>query len=278
MKPKINNLFSPKTTKLKAMLRKLNLHTVCEEARCPNIGECFSKGTATFMIMGDICTRNCPYCNVLHSKPKELDKNEPFNIAKAVKKLKLKYVVITSVNRDDLKDGGASHFANTVKEVRKLNPNTQIEVLIPDFKYNWDYLKIVVNEKPNVINHNIETVKSLYKSVRPRGNYEKSLELIKKVKELDKNIFTKSGLMVGLGEKLEEIIKTMEDLKRFNCDILTIGQYLQPSLKHLPVVKYYTDEEFRYLERVGKEIGFSYVFSGKLVRSSYNASEIFHKV
>ncbi len=278
MKPKINNLFSPKTTKLKAMLRKLNLNTVCEEASCPNIGECFSKGTVTFMIMGDVCTRDCPYCNVLHSKPEKLDKNEPLNVAKAVKKLKLKYVVITSVNRDDLKDGGASHFAKTIDEVKKLNPDVQIEVLIPDFKYNCEYLKIVVNKKPDVINHNIETVKSLYKSVRPRGNYKKSLELIKMVKELDKDILTKSGLMVGLGETVDEIIETMEDLRKFDCDILTIGQYLQPSLKHLPVKKYYIDKEFEYLKEVGKKMGFKYVFSGKLVRSSYNASEVFHKV
>ncbi len=275
MKPKVISPLIPEVFKMKKILRKHKLHSVCEEARCPNIAECFLKGTATFLIMGDICTRNCPYCDIEHGKPKPLDENEPKNLAKVVKKLNLKYVVITSVNRDDLEDGGASHFAKVIKEIRKLNPNTQIEVLIPDFKYNWEALKIVVNAKPDVINHNIECVPSLYKSVRPRAIYEKSLELISKVKEFNSKIKTKSGLMVGLGERKEEIFKTMEDLVQSGCDIFTIGQYLQPSLDNLPVKKYYSDEEFKEFEDYGYKIGFKYVFSGKLVRSSYNAMEVY---
>jgi lipoic acid synthetase len=275
MKPKVISPLIPEVFKMKKTLRKHKLHSVCEEAKCPNIAECFLKGTATFLIMGDICTRNCPYCNIEHGKPKPLDKNEPKNIAKAVKSLNLKYVVITSVNRDDLEDGGASHFAEVIKEIRNLNPNTQIEVLIPDFKYNWEALKIVVDAKPDVINHNIECVPSLYKSVRPRAIYEKSLELISKVKEFNSQIKTKSGIMVGLGEKKDEIFQTMKDLVDYNCDIFTIGQYLQPSLENLPVKKYYSDEEFKEFEEFGYQIGFKYVFSGKLVRSSYNASEVY---
>ena len=276
-KPKVKSPLSPEITKMKALLRKLNLHTVCEEASCPNIGDCFSRKTATFMIMGDICTRRCLYCDVLKGKPDKLDKNEPENVAKAVKKLKLKYVVITSVSRDDLDDGGASHFAEVIRKVRDINPNVKIEVLIPDFKFNWDYLKIVVNEKPDVINHNIETVPSLYKKVRHRGNYKKSLELLKMVKVLDESILTKSGLMVGLGENRDEVVKVMEDLRNVDCDILTIGQYLQPSITHLPVKKYYSEEEFKYFERIGYKLGFKTVYSGQLVRSSFNAYEVFDK-
>ena len=277
-KPKVKSPLSPEITKMKALLRKLNLHTVCEEASCPNIGDCFSRKTATFMIMGNICTRRCLYCDVLTGRPSELDKEEPKNIAKAVKKLKLKYVVITSVNRDDLEDGGASHFADVIYEIRKKNPNTKIEVLIPDFKFNWDYLKIVVDAKPDVINHNIETVPSLYSKVRHRGNYKKSLELLRMVKVFDKNILTKSGLMVGLGETKEEVINVMKDLIDVDCDILTIGQYLQPSISHLPVKKYYSDEEFKEFENIGYKIGFKTVYSGQLVRSSFNAYEVFDKV
>jgi lipoic acid synthetase len=278
MKPKVKSPLSEEVTYVKKILRSLNLHTVCEEASCPNIGDCFSRKTATFMIMGDTCTRNCPYCDVAHGKPKPLDPNEPFNIANAVKKLGLKHVVITSVNRDDLPDGGASHFTNCITEIRKQLPSCKIEVLIPDFQGDWNALKIVADAKPDVINHNIETVPSLYKKVRHRGNYNLSLSLIKKIKELDKNIVSKSGIMVGLGETKEEIIKVMEDLLGHNCEILTIGQYLRPSKNHLPVEKYYTDEEFKELEEIGYKMGFKEVFSGKLVRSSYHADEVYSKI
>ena len=277
-KPKVKSPLSPEVTKLKAILRKLNLSTVCEEALCPNIGECFSRGTATFMIMGDVCTRRCSYCNVATGKPQQLDKKEPENIALAVKKLKLKYVVITSVNRDDLEDGGASHFRDVINKVREINPNIKIEVLIPDFKFNWEYLKIVVDAKPDVINHNIETVSSLYKKVRHLGDYEKSLLLLKKVKQFDRNILTKSGLMVGLGESKEEVIEVMKDLRNVKCDILTIGQYLQPSVNHRPVSKFYSEEEFKEFEKIGYSLGFKSVYSGQLVRSSYNANEVFDSI
>lgn len=275
MKPKVKSPLSEEVTYVKKLLRTLNLHTVCEEASCPNIGECFARKTATFMIMGDTCTRNCPYCDVSHGKPKPLDPFEPENIANAVKKLGLKHVVITSVNRDDLKDGGASHFARCITEIRNRLPTCTVEVLIPDFQGNWNALKTVADAKPDVINHNIETVPSLYKKVRHRGNYHLSLELIKKIKKLDKNIVSKSGIMVGLGETKEEIIKVMEDLLKNNCEVLTIGQYLRPSKNHLPVEKYYTDEEFKELEEIGYKLGFKEVFSGKLVRSSYHADEIY---
>ncbi|HIE58464.1 MAG TPA: lipoyl synthase [Persephonella sp.] len=275
MKPKVISPLSEEVTKLKIMLRKLNLHTVCEEASCPNIGECFSKKTATFMIMGDICTRNCPYCDVNHGRPKPLDENEPENVANAVKKLGLRYVVITSVDRDDLADGGASHFAKTVKKVREYAPNCQIEVLIPDFQGDLDALNIVVSSKPDVINHNIETVPSLYKILRHRGDYKISLRVLETIKKLDNSILSKSGIMVGLGETKKEIIQVMKDLINVGCDIITIGQYLQPSLKHYPVKKYYTEEEFKELKEIGYSIGFKEVYSGKLVRSSYRAEEVF---
>ncbi len=278
MKPKVKSPLSEEVLYVKKLLRKFNLHTVCEEALCPNIGECFSRKTATFMIMGDTCTRNCPYCDVSHGKPKPLDPFEPENIAKAVKKLRLRHVVITSVNRDDLPDGGASHFASVVEKIREELPSCTIEVLIPDFQGDWNALKTVVDSKPDVINHNIETVPSLYKKVRHRGNYQLSLELIKKIKELDSNIVSKSGIMVGLGETKEEVINVMEDLINHNCEILTIGQYLRPSKNHLPVEKYYTDEEFKELEKIGYELGFKEVYSGKLVRSSYHADEVFDKI
>ncbi|RUM48817.1 MAG: lipoyl synthase [Hydrogenothermus sp.] len=275
MKPKVVSPLSEEVTKLKVMLRKLNLHTVCEEASCPNIGECFSRKTATFMIMGDICTRNCPYCDVNHGRPKPLDENEPENVANAVRKLGLRYVVITSVDRDDLADEGASHFAKTVKKVREYAPNCQIEVLIPDFQGDLDALKTIVDSKPDVINHNIETVPSLYKILRHRGNYKISLRVLESIKKLDNSILSKSGIMVGLGETKEEIIQVMKDLIDVGCDIITIGQYLQPSLKHYPVKKYYTDEEFKELEEIGYSLGFREVYSGKLVRSSYRAEEVF---
>ncbi len=278
MKPKVKSPLTPEVTKMKAMLRMLNLHTVCEEASCPNIGECFGRKTATFMIMGDTCTRACPYCDVAHGRPKPLDPSEPINIAKAVKILGLKHVVITSVNRDDLPDGGASHFANVVKAIREEKPDCTIEVLIPDFLGDKKALETVAKAKPDVINHNIETVPSLYPKVRHRGDYKRSLQIIKWIKEIDSSIRSKSGIMVGLGETKEEIFSVMEDLVAHNCEIFTIGQYLQPSRNHLPVKKYYTEEEFKEFEEKGYKLGFKEVFSGILVRSSYHADEVFYKI
>ncbi len=278
MKPKVKSPLIPEVLEVKKILRTLDLHTVCEEASCPNIGDCFSRKTATFMIMGDTCTRNCPYCDVSHGRPKPLDKNEPKHLAEAVKKLGLKHVVITSVNRDDLQDGGASHFADVIKAIRDARPDCSIEVLIPDFQGDLNALKTVADAKPNVINHNIETVPSLYPKVRHRGNYEISLRVIEAIKELDKYIFSKSGIMVGLGESIEEIFEVMEDLVNVNCEIFTVGQYLQPSKNHIPVQKYYKPEEFKEIEIEGYKKGFKEVYSGILVRSSFHADEVFEKV
>lgn len=275
MKPKVKSPLLPEVFKIKKLLRRLNLHTVCEEANCPNIGDCFSRKTATFMIMGDVCTRNCPYCNVSHGKPQALDPQEPENVANAVKTLGLKHVVITSVDRDDLPDGGASHFAKVIKKVREINPGITIEVLIPDFKGSIESLKTVLDANPEVVNHNIETVKELYKIVRPQGNYERSLKILKSIKEISPKTISKSGFMVGLGETKEQIINLMEDLYKNNVEILTIGQYLQPSKNHLPVYRYYSEEEFKEFEEIGYKRGFKYVFSGILVRSSFNAQEQF---
>jgi lipoic acid synthetase len=275
LKPKVKSPLLPEVFKIKKLLRRLNLHTVCEEANCPNIGDCFSRKTATFMIMGDVCTRNCPYCNVSHGKPKDLDPQEPENIANAVKTLGLKHVVITSVDRDDLPDGGASHFAKVIKKAREINPDITIEVLIPDFKGSIESLKTVLDANPEVVNHNIETVKELYKIVRPQGNYERSLKILKSIKEISPKTISKSGFMVGLGETKKQIINLMEDLYKNNVEILTIGQYLQPSKNHLPVCRYYSEEEFKEFEELGYKIGFKYVFSGVLVRSSFNAQEQF---
>jgi lipoate synthase len=275
LKPKVKSPLLPEVFKIKKLLRRLNLHTVCEEANCPNIGDCFSRKTATFMIMGDVCTRNCPYCNVSHGKPQALDTQEPENVANAVKTIGLKHVVITSVDRDDLPDGGASHFAKVIKKVREINPGITIEVLIPDFKGSIESLKMVLDANPEVVNHNIETVKELYKIVRPQGNYERSLKLLKSIKEISPKTISKSGFMVGLGETKEQIINLMEDLHKNNVEILTIGQYLQPSKNHLPVYRYYSEEEFKEFEEIGYKIGFKFVFSGILVRSSFNAQEQF---
>jgi lipoic acid synthetase len=275
VKPKVKSPLLPEVFKIKKLLRKLNLHTVCEEANCPNIGNCFSRKTATFMIMGDVCTRNCPYCNVSHGKPQALDPQEPENVANAIKTLGLKHVVITSVDRDDLPDGGGSHFAKVIQKVKEINPDITIEVLIPDFKGSIESLKTVLDANPEVVNHNIETVKELYKIVRPQGNYERSLKILKSIKEISQKTISKSGFMVGLGETKEQIINLMEDLYKNNAEILTIGQYLQPSKNHLPVYRYYSEEEFKELEEIGYKIGFKYVFSGVLVRSSFNAQEQF---
>ena len=255
----------------KTIVNQYNLKTVCQEANCPNITECWSKRHATFLIMGETCTRACAFCDVATGKPKPLDLLEPIKIANAVKKLNLKHAVITSVDRDDLDDGGASHFNEVIKETKKINPTTTIEVLTPDFLRKGDSYKKVIESKPDVFNHNIETVPGLYRKVRPGSRYFASLELLKNVKEIDKNIFTKSGLMVGLGENKDEILQVMDDLISAQVDFLTIGQYLQPSVKHHPLDRYYKPEEFKELELIAKSKGFLLVSSSPLTRSSYHA-------
>ena len=259
----------------KTIVNQHNLKTVCQEANCPNITECWSKRHATFLIMGDICTRACAFCDVITGKPKKLDPLEPLKISSAIKKLNLKHAVITSVDRDDLNDGGAKHFYDVILETKKNNPNTTIEVLTPDFLRKKDSYKKVIEAKPDVFNHNIETVPSLYRKVRPGSRYFASLELLKNVKKIDKNIFTKSGLMVGLGENKDEILQVMDDLKLAEVDFLTIGQYLQPSTKHHPLDRYYKPEEFTELENIAKSKGFLLVSSSPLTRSSYHADEDF---
>ena len=258
---------------MKLMLRDLSLHTVCEEARCPNIGECFVRGTATFLIMGDICTRNCTYCAIKKGKPAPIDSEEPKRIASAVKKLRLSHAVITSVTRDDIEDGGASHFAATAIEIKKYNNNTTVELLIPDFQGNSASIKEIADVCPDVINHNIETVPRLYAAIRPKADYERSLRILRLAKEFSPNSVTKSGFMVGLGETKEEIINVMKDLRAVGVDILTIGQYLRPSGNHYPVIRYVTPEEFHSYEEIGYNLGFSYVVAGPFVRSSYKAEE-----
>ena len=256
---------------VRKQLRKARVHTICEEAKCPNIGECFSRGTATFLILGNKCTRNCRYCNVSHGKPEPVDPDEPKNIAESVRKLGLSYAVITSVTRDDLKDGGATHFFKTITEIKTHNPNCQTEVLIPDFKGDADALDTVLSAKPVVLNHNIEVVKSLFPTMRPQGDYHQSLQLLKKSKQINPSIPTKSGFMIGLGETTDEILHLLDDLRTVEVDYLTIGQYLQPSLNHAQVKKYYTPSEFDFLKEKALEKGFVHVESGPLVRSSYRA-------
>ena len=260
-----------KTREVRKILKINCLNTVCENARCPNKNECYTKHTATFLIMGNNCTRNCRYCNITCAKPEPIDIEEPKHIAQAVKALNLKYAVITSVTRDDLNDGGAEHFANCIYEIRKLCPETKIEILTPDFKNNKNSLDVIIKAKPDVFNHNIETVKEVFKTARPQGNYENSLAVLKYIKE-NSDIKTKSGLMIGLGETFEQIENTMKDLKNAGCDILTIGQYIQPSKKHLEVSKYYTLEEYETLKQMAKNAGYKNYQIGPLVRSSYNAS------
>ncbi len=259
--------------KTKELIEHNNLTTVCIEANCPNRYECFSKKTATFMILGDTCTRNCLYCNIKSGMPEKVDDDEPARIAKAIKKLNLKYAVITCVTRDDLNDGGAGQFVNTIKEIRKLNPNCKIEVLISDLKGDWNSLKEIINAKPDVLNHNIETVKELFPRLRPKGNYELSIQLLKKVKEFNLKLKIKSGFMLGFGEEKSQVIQTIIDLKDAGCNIVTIGQYLQPSKKHAEVKKYYSPEEFKEIEKKARQIGVKHVVAGPLVRSSYKASE-----
>jgi len=261
------------TGNISNILKKHGLNTVCAQADCPNLYECFNRGTATFMILGKNCTRNCKFCKVTKSEPEKLDPLEPENIAKAIKEMNLKHTVITSVTRDDLPDGGAGHFANTISEIKKLCPDVTIEVLIPDLKGDYESLKKVVNAKPYVLNHNIETIPDLYPVVRPMAKYKRSLELLKRVKEIDSAIFTKSGFMVGLGENEDQVIDLLKDLKQVNCDIITIGQYLQPSKDHYEVVEYVHPNQFKKYENIAKEMGFMYVASGPLVRSSYHAED-----
>jgi len=259
-------------SKLKSKLRENSLHTVCEEAACPNLAECFSHGTATFMIMGDVCTRRCPFCDVGHGRPLALDENEPKNLAQTIYDMRLSYVVVTSVDRDDLRDGGAGHFVACINEIRAMNPNTKIEILVPDFRGRMDVaLKILNESPPDVFNHNLETVPRLYKKVRPGADYETSHNLIKDFKQIFTEVPAKSGLMLGVGETLDEVKQVMRDLRESNCDMLTLGQYLQPSLDHLAVERYVTPEEFDGLAEYGYEIGFSNVASGPMVRSSYHA-------
>jgi len=264
--------------RMDSLLKELNLHTVCDSALCPNRGECFKKGTATFMILGNICTRNCQFCAVEKGNPLPLDLEEPYHIAQAAKHLNLKHVVITSVTRDDLPDGGAKHFARTITEIKKILPESTIEVLVPDFEGSWEALQIVIDAHPEVINHNIETVSRLYKLVRPKAVYKRSLELLRQIKIRDKNIISKSGVMVGLGEEKDEMIKAMKDLREVDCNILTIGQYLKPSPHHLKVSNYIHPDEFEAYRKIGMSLGFKYVASAPLVRSSYQAGEILNKI
>ena len=262
-----------KTRNVRRILKANCLNTVCENARCPNKNECYTKNTATFLIMGNVCTRNCRYCNIGCEKPEPLDVNEPLHIAQAVRDLGLKYSVITSVTRDDLADGGAEHFANCIYEIRKLSSDVKIEILTPDFRGKKESLDVIIKSHPEVFNHNIETVKSLFKTARPQGNYDCSIEVLKYIKE-NSDIITKSGLMVGLGETIEQIEETLIDLKNAGVDIVTIGQYIQPSKLHLEVAKYYTPEEFDELDKLAEKIGFEHRQIGPLVRSSYRAAEL----
>jgi lipoic acid synthetase len=254
-------------------MRDQGLHTVCEEARCPNVGECWNAGTATFMILGDVCTRSCGFCAVTTGRPGELDLIEPYRLAKAVAALGLDYVVITSVNRDDLETGGAEVFAACIKTLRRLDPSIRVEVLIPDFKGNWDALATVVEARPFVLNHNIETVPRLYRRVRPQAVYERSLEVIARAKAMAPDMLAKSGFMVGLGETLDETLAVMRDLREHGCDIVTVGQYLRPTKHHLPVERYWHPDEFQAFRDYGAELGFTHVEAGPLVRSSYHAEK-----
>ena len=263
----------PNYLALKTLMRDNELHTVCEEAHCPNIGECWERGTATFMILGDICTRACGYCAVITGKPVGLDLEEPGRLAETVERMGLKYAVITAVNRDDLPDGGAFIFAQCVRQVRKRVQGCKVELLIPDFEGNWSALATVMSSKPDTLNHNIETVRRIFGRVRPKGDYDQSLELLSRAKALDPSAVTKSGMMVGLGETWDEILRTMSDLRSVDCDLLTIGQYLRPSQKHVALAKWYTPEEFAELKREAEALGFRHAASGPLVRSSYHADE-----
>jgi lipoic acid synthetase len=261
----------PNYLRLKGLMREKRLHTVCEEARCPNIGECWQAGTATFMILGDVCTRACAFCAVTSGRPLGLDLGEPLRVAQAVKRMGLSHAVVTSVNRDDLPDGGASLFAATIRAIRRLSPGTSVEVLIPDFLGDWTALEVVMAARPEILNHNTETVPRLYARVRPKATYERSLELLRRAKQLDPGGITKSGLMAGLGETKHELLLVMADLVDAGCDVLTVGQYLRPSARHAPLERYYAPAEFEELAEAGRRLGFRHVEAGPLVRSSYHA-------
>jgi lipoic acid synthetase len=262
----------PEVMRLKQILRDQHLHTVCEEAACPNLGECFNHGTASFMIMGDICTRRCPFCDVAHGKPRPLDPEEPKHLAQTVKSMGLQYVVVTSVDRDDLRDGGAGHFVECIRAIREQSPDTKVEILVPDFRGRMDIaLDLLDGLPPDVFNHNLETVPRLYKQARPGADYAWSLDLIRQFKERNPQVTTKSGLMLGLGEEMEEVEAVMADLRTHGCDMLTIGQYLQPSKHHLPVTRYVEPEEFNRLGQLAASMGFVNTASGPMVRSSYHA-------
>ena len=264
----------PAVSRLKEALRDNRLHTVCEEASCPNLGECFAGGTATFMIMGDICTRRCPFCDVAHGRPDPLDSDEPENLGRTIRDMGLNYVVITSVDRDDLRDGGAGHFTHCIAAIRKYSPDIRVEVLVPDFRGRMDRaLDILIKSPPDVFNHNLETVPGLYKKVRPGSDYAWSLNLLKRFKALHPDVPTKSGLMLGVGETIEEVEQVMRDLREHDCNMLTLGQYLQPSVHHLPLDRYVHPDEFDRLGELGYELGFSHVASGPMVRSSYHADQ-----
>lgn len=264
--------------KVVRLLKECNLHTVCEEALCPNLGECFSNGTATFMILGDHCTRDCRFCAVLHGLPEPPDKKEPQKVADAIKVLGLRYAVVTSVTRDDLPDGGAGHFADTIRAIKNRNPGTQVEVLIPDFQGSAEDLKTIVAASPHVLNHNIETVPRLYPQVRPQANYRGSLKLIQRAGEMNRGLATKSGLMLGLGETHDEVRQVLEDLLAVGCKLLTLGQYLAPSKDHHPIVEYVPPDQFLEWEKTAYEMGFQGVASGPFVRSSFHAGELFQKI
>ena len=264
---------SPRYIEVQRMMRGQKLHTVCEEAHCPNIGECWTLGTATFMILGDICTRRCHYCAVTTGRPTGIDLHEPGRLAETVKAMGLDYCVITSVNRDDLSDGGAFIFASCIKKIREQAPGCKVEVLIPDFVGSWSALKKVIDARPEVLNHNIESTRRVFPTVRPKGDYEMSLELLARAKEFDPNMITKSGIIVGMGETRDEILQTMEDLRAVDCDLLTIGQYLRPSAQHHPIDRFYTPDEFAELASAGEAMGFRHVAAGPLVRSSYHADQ-----
>jgi lipoic acid synthetase len=270
---------SPEVARIKQALRENKLHTVCEEASCPNLAECFGKGTATFMIMGDICTRRCPFCDVAHGRPNPLDTEEPRHLAQTIRAMKLKYVVVTSVDRDDLLDGGAAHFAACIRETRAASPGIRIEVLVPDFRGRMDpALAIFKDTPPDVFNHNLETVPRLYKQARPGSDYDWSLDLLERFKALHPEVPTKSGLMLGLGEEIAEIEQVMRDLRAHDVNMLTLGQYLQPSKHHLPVARYVHPDEFERLRVLGEQLGFAHVASGPMVRSSYHADQQAHGV
>jgi len=262
---------SPNYLRLKRLLREQQLHTICEEAFCPNIGECWQQLTATFLILGEICTRNCGFCAATHGQPTELDLAEPDRIANAVCELGLLHTVVTSVNRDDLADGGATIFAAVIRRIREYSPNCSVEVLVPDFRGHEAALRTVVDAMPTILSHNMETVPRLYRDVRPGSNYEQSLELLARARRIAPELVTKSGIIVGFGEERQELLRTMADLRGVDCDILTLGQYLRPSRAHLPIMRYYTPEEFGELKAIGEGMGFKYVESGPLVRSSYHA-------